>query len=176
MTSANLFLAPLLCAAALAQTPTADPGGWSKAKWGMTKKQVLAAFGDEAKSPPPRLDGKRFGSEPGVTVPGLDIAGVTFTAELTFEEETTRLDRIVLHSLDKKPSDTLFDSLERLLTQRYGQPVRRDIRSVSKLILSAMWVFPKTVIELEMIEAENVNVRSVTVLYFENKRSVVDKL
>jgi len=51
MRTTLIWLLAIVAVAGRAQTPADDPGGWTKAKWGMTVDQIKAAYPDAAQVP-----------------------------------------------------------------------------------------------------------------------------
>jgi hypothetical protein len=134
-----------------------DPGGWSKAKWGMTGEEILKAFNGQVK--------RRENAEPGqraLVIYGLEIAGVKFDVSIGLDEEDKLLgvgftpsdqneeSRKVLEGhasaqvLAMRAKAT-FQALENLLVEKYGRPWKSDEGTNST---EMQWTFPTTVITL----------------------------
>ena len=110
-----------------------DPGGWDKARWGMTEAQVLRAFGPEAS----RSDGR-------IMVKPFHLSGVPFQAFLTFGKAGI-LDGVLLAPVDHADeSPPLFDSLAQLLVQKYGRPWTTRDGALTQI----QWTLRTTVITL----------------------------
>jgi hypothetical protein len=163
-------------------TAADDPGGWSKAKWGMTEQQILAAFGHEAvrlnppepigssaedidkaeeakykmdvfiasvkhEPPPPKPDPSHRPAPTQVlcrvAVP-VELAQTKFRA-LMIPDTAGRLASVLLSPVnDADSTDSLFDTLEQLLVQKYGRPwSTTDSSSVER-----QWTSGQTVVTL----------------------------
>jgi hypothetical protein len=129
----------VMLAAAAISLAADDPGGWSKAKWGMTDAQISEAFGAEAI----HLDAP---DENGVrTVVLLDLAGVPCFAEM-LPDQTGRLASVMI--LPRKVSDmteTLYLAVKKMLIQKYGPPSKT---SETPRASGVFWTFPTTIIGL----------------------------
>lgn len=135
-----------------------DPGGWSKAKWGMTDEEILKAFDGQAK----RWENAAPGQRGGLAIYGLEIAGVKFDVSMGFDKEDKLL------GVSFAPSDQMeesrkvldghasaqvlamrakatFQALENLLVEKYGRPWKSDEGTNST---EMQWTFPTTVITL----------------------------
>jgi hypothetical protein len=140
------------CAGALADGPAApaqETGDWRGARWGMTVEQVLAAFPGEAF----RLDPEQKLADGAVVSVGIDgyvLAAQTFRVRFVFE--AGGLARVSLRTPpDRYAEPGVFERVERLLTDRLGQPVASsaddsfiDLRQIS-------WSQPRTAVDLEYI-------------------------
>src|SRR5208337_1616445 len=60
-----------------------DPGGWSKARWGMTDAAVIKAFDGKAKRVE-KEDKNHLGQ---LAIDGLEIAGVKFDVSMEFGKD-----------------------------------------------------------------------------------------
>jgi hypothetical protein len=141
-----------------------DPGGWSKAKWGMTEREILKAFDGQV---------KRFGKgEPrhraGVGIDALEVAGVKFNVSMGFGTED-KLETVLfepadqmMHSLavelGRVPAQVLADEtddtvqrVKNLLIQKYGRPweFADPVTGSSDL----KWTFPTTEITLSRLDS-----------------------
>jgi hypothetical protein len=150
-----------------------DPGGWSKARWGMTEAQLLQVFGKEAtRLDPPEKIGEtaedaalvrdtenyllRAKGKP--ELPPQTFADNSVSARiavfveldqkkfraLMVPDKAGRLDSVLLTPADHADaSDTLFDSLGQILVQKYGRPWK-----TSGDLAELQWTLPTTVITL----------------------------
>lgn len=116
----------LLVSASLAIHASADDG-WQKARWGMTKEEVAKLY-PEAK--PETKAGGRAGGE-ALTV-GLYLAeyplvdGYFHVGFLFNPEGKLAAVRVDENNSQPREGDKTFLRLKRLLTERYGKPVRED--------------------------------------------------
>ena len=132
-----------------APTATAAPvrGGWRAAQWGMTSREVLAAFSGEASE-----DGDAL------AIPKLDVTGIEMKAALEFRDG--RLWRVVLSALDA-PTMVQFDALAAELTKKYGAAAAQESRPFDIFQLagitsthessSSSWVADDTAMELKYV-------------------------
>lgn len=134
-----------------------DPGGWTRAKWGMTEDQVITAFGGEVTrfAKPDSANGARIGIE------RLDLSGTTFKVYMSMDAGG-KLERVLLSPIDPKAAtDGLFQSLQELLVEKYGRPwVTKEGR-----ITDVQWTVGSTVIQLTRADLALINMRIVSVQY-----------
>jgi hypothetical protein len=105
--------------AAVATFAAEDPGGWSKAKWGMSDEEILAALpGQAVRLDPPE---KYLGSR--VHIPSFELAGSEFEVHFV-PDKAGRLSSVLLSPVGTPSEgfDYLFQSLENLLVAKYGRP------------------------------------------------------
>jgi hypothetical protein len=132
----------MMLVAGVAGAHVQDPGGWSKAKWGMTEPQLLAAFGPEiVRLDPPQ----KIGDTPvHLTVQPFELARFQFRAYLV-PDKTGRLASVLLAPIhDADSTDALFETLEQLLVQKYGRPWS----TTGAGTLELQWTCGQTVITL----------------------------
>ncbi len=110
-----------------------DPGGWTKAKWGMNSQEIIKLFQGEAAGETPRL-----------TIPSYEVAGTKFRV-LLIMDKADRLDHVSMSPIALADStDALFQSVEELLVQKYGRPWKSEEAGTTDL----QWTFPTTLITL----------------------------
>jgi hypothetical protein len=119
-----------------------DIKGWTKASWGMTREEIIKAF-----------PGTHPFEDVLVSAPfkiGID----QFTAEFDFSKGSNSLEAVIIAPLGENPSlDSLFQSLELMLTEKYGPPTTRPEPSLQdKESISVNWAFPSTIISLNRIK------------------------
>ncbi|HTX34337.1 MAG TPA: hypothetical protein VME43_04920 [Bryobacteraceae bacterium] len=143
----------IMVALALACAAVEDPGGWTKAKWGMTDDQVLAAFpGQAARLDPPELNGAR------VSIKSIELSGAEFRVYF-IPDAAGHLRAVILNAV--KPTGALFQSLENLLVAKYGRPWKTDEAGDS----GVQWSFPTTVITLTRVQVPNFGTQFLSLAY-----------
>lgn len=164
----------LLCAVALAQDKPVDPGGWTKAKWGMTEAQIKEAF-PEAKNI------IVFGS-PMLGIEHYQIAALKYRVTFYFDKKESKagLMRVALQSEDpvnlmgtyaSVAKDALLDALR----DRYGEPTSTgNERTSTGLTHEWKWLLPQTSIDLSYAESNEMKYRFTILQY--NKRTQSDQL
>jgi hypothetical protein len=155
-----------LLAAAAAAFAADDPGGWTKAKWGMTDDQILAAFPGQAV----RLDPPDAGAHIGIKT--FDLADSPF--DVRFLSDAAGLRKVVLTALSQ-PSprlDALFQDLENLLVDKYGRPWKSDEAGDTDF----QWSFPTTTITLGRTKVSGFGTQFVSLIYAKRQPSSSDKL
>jgi hypothetical protein len=118
-----------------------DPGGWSKAKWGMTDDEILKAFDGQVK----RFDKVDAYQKARVGIESLEVAGVKFKVYMSPGPDD-KLEHVLFTPISRDDNDDhTFQALENLLVQKYGPPWRSDDdRSETEL----QWSFATTIISL----------------------------
>lgn len=126
-----------------------DVGGWSNAKWGMSKADVVEAFGAET-----RLDASTevFGDPPIRTsrlgIPEVVLAGNPFRAYFFFEPIRGGLEGVLLKSIAEDQLSSFAPILD-LLAAKYGT-FQSNVDGDHKF--DAIWRFPSTTITLTKID------------------------
>lgn len=133
----------IMMALAVASSAADDPGGWSKARWGMTDEEILKAFDGQvvrfaAVDPHQRA---RVGIE------ALDVAGIKVKVYMAPGSDE-KLEHILFAPALADQTDDTFQAFENLLVQKYGKPWKSDDSSNTEL----QWTFPTTVITLTRSE------------------------
>jgi hypothetical protein len=128
-----------------------DPGGWSKARWGMTSAELSAAFGADAH----RADDGRL-------VVDFALANVPFNACMNLDKGGL-LEAIGFSPVEmSKETDALYLNLQDLLVQKYGRPWKSsEEMGITKL----QWTFPTTLITLTRMKLPNTDLRIVSLSY-----------
>ncbi len=130
-----------LAAGALwAQGQVDDPGGWTKAKWGMSRAQVSTAFPDATMQTDP------ISKKPVLAINGFPIQKVTFFVRFIFSQ-TDELQEVLLEPEGDRAvyPRAASSNLLSALTDKYGRPEettpRHDRFSVR---YEWKWLFPVT--------------------------------
>jgi hypothetical protein len=136
-----------------------DVVGYGKTTWGMTAEEVY-----KVESPRIiRLDSpiKFTKSNAPLVIKNIEIASQEFEAIFLFNDSDNSFKQVNLTSLERKNSginSRTFNSLENLLTNKYGSPTYKDEGKV------VTWKFPSTVIELQHMYIPGI-ITSVVVAY-----------
>lgn len=154
----------MIAAVALTCAAADDPGGWSKAKWGMTEPQLADAFGSAMVrlDPPERISGR-----PIHLAVDLDLAATPFRALLIPDADGHLSSVLLSPRSDKNRSGYTFAAVQQLLVQKYGRPWKSEAKDTTSL----QWSLPTTVITLTLIEDKQFGFAILTLQY---KRKLAD--
>lgn len=168
---------------ARAVEPGPDVIGWRQAQWGMTEEEVIAAFQGEAKA---QKEARHLGGTEklpdswtmysNVQIDSVSISTGTFRAEFFFDRISKKLIEVMLSSrTDDHPNlSTLYDDLEKMLTEKYGTPTYNNTtvspkNPIAKTVTKVnSWKLTKTLIELKYLDIEMYGERffaQITVVY-----------
>jgi len=135
-----------------------DVKGWNKARWGMTEREIEAAFRGRVEQRREPIIDKQEGIYVRQEINDLTFANTKFTVSFVMDEKTDQLKEVVL-----TPKGThfrvLFELLEKKLITKYGRVTFRDKEDIDMQKLgkdgygqdqiSRVWKFPSTLITLE---------------------------
>jgi hypothetical protein len=119
-----------------------DPGGWSKARWGMTEEEVVKAFDGQVK----RIDvaGNPRGR---LGIEALEVAGMKLTVSMGFGADG-KLRTVLFEPVNlSDASNDMFQRLENLLVEKYGRPWKSS-EGTSTGSTEMQWTFATTVVTL----------------------------
>ena len=135
-------------------TPTpvpTPPPVWRAARWGMTKKDVLAAFPQEAQKLPapagfaqPQLGSSLVAGTTDVAIPSYEADGTTFRVLFGFDKDA--LNRI--HLEVPKASVGTCEGIEKAVTDKHGGPAKRTTTGSSLKGEETVWTLPDQTIVL----------------------------
>lgn len=131
------------------QSKPKDVLGWEGTRWGMTAEDIAKLFGSRAQRVPSvELYGKWYYL---YTVPVI-LTGQTYTGILLMDSATNKLVRVEIR-LDQYespvPREDVFNALDGMLTQQYGQPdSKKDYRRSDPSGIGRTWEFPTSTVEL----------------------------
>lgn len=141
-----------------------DPNGWSKAKWGMTEKEIAKAFAGEVRWQ--NLKGSR-GLYSTIEIPKTEIGRHYFSVSFWMDSVTNRLAEVTLSSQHNPPNENshlnmaVFSNLEGMLIAKYGPPANKeDRKDLAALIRERTWLFPTTVISLTYFQVDALHILS----------------
>jgi hypothetical protein len=129
--------------------------GWSKARWGMTQKQVLNAFRGEARILTDDSLDRNFGWR-GIATVGIDsteIGGIPLRVFFLFDG-AGKLDGIRFAESSGSPVNDHYMRIESALTGVYGSPTLRAVQDTRQYPLATVkgfvsaWLFLNSVIYL----------------------------
>jgi hypothetical protein len=150
--SAIVLVTATFACSLFAQQPPPDLLGWQGTRWGMTSDEIAAAVGPELKRMPKPVFFKGCYAED--YLPAIELAGRPFEVLFQKAQSDDRLQQVLFRCKDDtigkaaQPQGVLFNSIEELLTRKYGAATLRHGRPGLDLDASVSWVFPTTTIEL----------------------------
>jgi hypothetical protein len=149
-------------------TVPTPPPVWRVAHWGMTKKEVLAAFPGETQrlaraadfaQPQPGSSLLRGASD--LAIPAYEADGATFRVLFGFESDA--LNRVHLSAV--KPGPTTCADLEKSLTTRHSEPSQRGSTGTSLKGQEIIWKVPDQTITLACGGVASLGFQTVTLDY-----------
>ena len=159
----------LMISACLLSGQVKDIDGWASTKWGMSVEEVRAAVGNRAAKAPLAID-PRFQSFENVA--DIDVAGIPMQLSLSFTLEKPQLFEAYLslhHPNGTGTGEAEFDTLKRLLIERYGVPAdqqeKKNSRPGETLDRTVFWRLPSTSISLSWLESKEFDGGLVSVDY-----------
>jgi hypothetical protein len=127
----------------LAAFAAEDPGGWTKAKWGMSEADLRAAFPEARRLDPPEPVNKAT-----LTIDSVKLADIEFTVYFS-PDPKGHLSRVILNPrYSADANDRVFQALENALVEKYGRASKTEEDNVTIL----QWRFPQTTIELTRVK------------------------
>lgn len=143
-------------------TTTLPPPVWRTTRWGMTRREVLAALPGEAQRLPQAVDfGAPVGGSTDVAIPSYEADGVKFRVLLGFDADA--LNRVHLNA-SKAGASTCGD-LEKALTGKHGEPADRGTAQTSSRVSTTTWKRPDQTVTLTCTEVQTLNFRTVALDY-----------
>ena len=131
----------------------AGGAGYGNTKWDMRPSEVVAAQGNGAHLIVPE---KYKGSVGKVRIDNLSIGSGLYTVNFLFDD-SDRLIQTNVSSVEKKNEGIIarqFDTLNQLLTQKYGKPEFANAHSVT-------WKLPSTTVELSKMVISGIMAQTV---------------
>jgi hypothetical protein len=143
-------------------TTTLPPPVWRTTRWGMTRKEVLAALPGEAQRLPQAVDfGAPVGGSTDTAIPAYEADGVKFRVLLGFAGD--KLDRV--HMTAGSPGASTCANLEKALVERHGEPAERGTTQTSSRVTTIVWKRPDQTVTLTCTEVQSLNFRTVALDY-----------
>jgi hypothetical protein len=143
------FVLILFSLAASSQSKPKDVLGWEGSRWGMSAEDISKLFGSRAERVPSiEVYGDWYYL---YTVP-VSLKGQTYTAILLMDYATAKLVRVDIRLDQYKspmPREDVFNALDAMLTQQYGQPdSKKDENKTDQRRNGRTWKFPTSTVEL----------------------------
>ena len=137
--------------------------GWPEVRFGMTEDELEQALGDALTVLPGRwIYGGAYAER---AVFDVDLEGLLFTAYFQMNDQTDRLQQILLERRNIGATPRAFEEALALLERHYGEPTERCLTvRPDGTVMSAdlMWRFPRAV-----IHAGFLNFQTTGVLYYD---------
>ena len=159
-------------------TMPTPPPVWRSARWGMTKREVLAAFPGEAQ---PLAQPAAFAQpQPGssipmgssnVAIPAYQADGTMFRVLFGFESDA--LNRV--HMSAVKPAASTCDDVEKLLTEKHSAPSQRSRTGSSLKGEEMIWKRPDQTITLACAGVARLGFLTVTLDYMAPTREAAEE-
>jgi hypothetical protein len=155
----------LLLVAAIAVTSSLadavdDLPGWQNTRWGMTETEVTRTLGAPLTTLPASL-ARSLDAVAALTT-SVEMAGSHYDAILLFPDDTRRLGRVLIRTLDysREHALMLHATLQRALTRQYGPP--GETESGGSTASLERWTFKTTTVVLSMYTDTSLPGRHVT--------------
>ena len=151
----------------------ADDAGWNKVQWGMTSEQIAQAY-PEAHAPAKPEDFKLLGEifRAPLCIESFDLAGSAYKVSFLMDAKNT-LAGVILARNGKSNLSSDANTLEKLLTQKYGPPSDvKDTESAHSIIWSRQGV----TITLNNIAMPTISSYSVRLIYLRPNTAALDNL
>ncbi len=130
-----------------------DPQGWRVARWGMDEAALAAAFGEALAQLPGRW---RFGGAyADRALFDVTFAGLEFTAYFQMNEDSHRLQQVLLERRNRSSLGPSYLSVIDTLEALYGPPdafCSVNPPGRSPVIVQASWRFPTTAIHASLLD------------------------
>lgn len=151
MRAAALLLG--LCCWAAPALALEDLPGWGATRWGMTAEELRRALGPRVTDLPGRwLYGGAYAE---LAVEEVEIGGLTFTAYLQMNDQTDRLQQVLLERRRVGAVPAAFEQVIDALTSRYGPPAGDCAQAKTggqPLDYEVTWRFPATTLHAKFLD------------------------
>jgi hypothetical protein len=141
--------------------------GYGNTEWGMSPDEVVTAQNGKAHLIKPD---KYYNSWGKVRIDNVSIGHYLYNINFLFDA-SNRLTQVNVNNIDKSSGRTIqrqFDSLNQLLTQKYGEPLFKSNDAI-------IWQTANTTIELSKLVIDGVMAES-SVTYTPNSKVINDTL
>jgi hypothetical protein len=149
-------------------TVPTPPPVWRSAHWGMTKKDVLAAFPNEAQQltaaanfAQPQPGSSLTAGSSDVAIPAYEAEGAKFRVLFGFDADA--LSRVQLSAL--KPGASTCEDLEKSLSAAHARPAQRNATGGSLRGQELVWKRPDQTITLACAGVASLGFHTVTLEY-----------
>ncbi len=138
-----------------------DLPGWQETRWGMTAGEIEAALGARVL----RLPGRWTygGAYADLAVQEVDLGGLAFAAYLQMNDQSDRLQQVLLERRRVGALPSAFERLLDTLELTYGPPTRECAQAKSggvPLDYQMIWRFPTTTIHAKFLDFSSTSVFS----------------
>lgn len=138
------------------------PPVWRAARWGMTRREVLAAFPGEAQRLAQPADfGPQVGGSSDVAIPAYEADGRKFRVLFGFASDA--LDRVHLTAVN--PGSTACADVEKQLVETHSDPSDRSTDETTLKVMQTVWKRPDQTITLICTERRSLGYRSLALDY-----------
>lgn len=165
-----------------------DVEGWTQARWGMTEDEVSKTFEHKvARIENPKSYDHGTAYCP-LVIYDVEIGKYKYSVNFVFDNETKTLVKVIIRPDNKKPSEVQFHSLEQQLTEKYGPPsyskddkhpdtrISRTVIVRSTYSYKRAWNYPSTIIELNYLDARELDDQILTIVYRKNDKAKRENL
>lgn len=152
-----------------------DVAGWENSRWGMSDKDLVAAFGSRLQKLPKREAFLGWHSD---YVISTESGGGVYTVFFQMASDTNKLSQVLvrLNEMESKtPREDVFNLLASSLGNDYGKPTAqtneryRFLTKFNGMALSRTWKFPTTTVELGYDWDDQIYASTLTIRYFPTK-------
>jgi hypothetical protein len=130
-----------------------DLPGWDATRWGMTGDELRAALGERVTELPGRW--VYGGAYAELAVEEVEIGGLVFTAYLQMNDQTDRLQQVLLERRRTGAVPAAFEQVIDALTARYGAPAADCAQAKTggqPLDYEVTWRFPATTLHAKFLD------------------------
>ena len=168
----NLAICAFAVLAFAADRPS-DVKGWTATTWGMTETEIRTALPDQAS----RLaqPAKYADRSAAIGIERLTINRTDFSVNF-LPDQKGGLDRVMLRTVSKNPSETVFQGIAASLTEKYGPADFQDAGSGSVRTRIIRWTFPSTTIQLNFLDSSLMKMNMLMLVYDRSTQKDLDKM
>ncbi|WP_160710714.1 hypothetical protein [Chitinophaga solisilvae] len=173
----TLICCLLFCSIPYIQASPPQPGrGWRGIPWGASEADVIRILGNEVvKNPEFGPEFNKSNNYIPLKIPQYTLSGEPFIVYFVFDRRTSGLAAIRMQKYNPADIIRLFDSLERLLTGKYGQPERIPGTGPRK----AVWNLQEMLITLVATDHSSIGLSKDICIWYNPPRTIrsdTDKL
>ncbi len=144
----------LFCALAPLVAHAADLKGWDRTRWGMTSREIVALYGNQATPLEESLDFGPFYSD--VVLRHGSFAGYDFTVYFQMSNETKRLAQVLLERRKQYATVAVWRDVVAELEKELGPATKNcDSHGNPALgtpsVLERLWVLPTTTVRASIL-------------------------
>lgn len=158
-----------------------DLPGWHEARWGMSEREIVSAFGSRVTRLPERKLFARWHVD--YVIPNFKIDRHNYTVFFQMDDRTNKLTQVLirLNEMESRvPRDGIFSRVHLLLTRNYGSPAgmteeRWSKSPIKSIHLSRKWAFLTTTVELYYGWDSQIYASLLTITYSPSKQQRDDE-